>query len=773
MKLNDRQQEVVDHGEGPMMVLAGAGSGKTRAIVHRIADLIETRGVHPERILAVTFTNKAAGEMRERVEAMLGADHASPTWVSTFHSACARLLRKEAPRLGLPRSFTILDDDDQKRMLRTVATSMQREADAQAISKYRQFIEGARNAGWLPEKAWQVAVGRVQESYCEIYEAYHKRMRASGTLDFGDLILAVIELFEGDERVRGQYQFRFQHLLVDEFQDTNPAQYRLLRLLCGEARNIVVVGDDDQSIYAWRGATVDNLLGFTDDYPDAHVVRLEQNYRSTQPILDLANAVISRNRGRHPKQLWTERAEGPKPTLFVAATDREEAEYVAREIRGLRREGARLDEIAVFYRTNAQSRIYEECLRRFDLGYRVFAGTSFYDREEIRDVLAYLRVAVNPLDGVAAARIANVPRRGCGAKTLERAEEVSQAESLPLIEALAEMGRRGDGVRRSAAKGVIQLAETMREATLSAERDLPSTLTRWLLEAVGYRAHLDAVHPDDAEDRWENVVELSNAMAAYEAECARAGVDARLLGFLERTALVQMTDVEENDGVVSLMTIHAAKGLEFPYVFLTGLEDGSMPLQRGPDRRVENPEEERRLCYVAMTRAKDKLYLSRARQRMLFGKVRRCDPSPFITDLDKSLLAQDPRSAGQAASDRVSYPIQMARQGYRAQQSSLDFVDQRHYPEPEDIPQYVEPAAGSPGDPTVVYDHIPAGGLKMTRPSRDTSALDATYVGRWVRHKTFGEGKVTAAEMASGKTKLTIRFGAGVKKVMAQFVELM
>ena len=752
--LNDRQREVVEHGDGPLLVLAGAGSGKTRAITHRIAHLILKRALHPEQILAVTFTNKAAGEMKARVEALIGDEAASPTWISTFHSACARMLRYDAPRIGIPRSFTIFDDDDQKRMIKTLIGELRLSTDELSPADYKSFIEGARNQGWLPPRAHELGSGRRHEMLADFYAEYHRQMRRNGTLDFGDLLLATIELLETDADTRERYLYQWRHVLVDEFQDTNPAQYKLLRLLCDHPHNLTVVGDDDQSIYAWRGAAVTNLLGFEHDFDQCRVVRLEQNYRSTQPILDFANAVIAGNPSRKAKTLWTERTEGPRPLLFSTKDDREEAQYIAHTVERFVEQGLEYGDIAVFYRTNALSRIYEEQLRRHRIPYRVVAGTSFYVREEVKDVLAYLRTAVNPGDTVAVLRMINVPKRGCGKKTLAHLQTLADVEGVPIADAIRllcdDRTVRLSAASREALKELCDVLDELRSTTGLG----PAQSTQWLLETIGYQEHLRKKHADNFHDRWDNVSELISAMGAYEYELLDADEAPTIQGFLERAALVQMNDVELSKGTVSLMTIHAAKGLEFPIVFLASLEDGSIPLIRGGSRDPDDMEEERRLCYVAVTRAQDQLILTNCRNRRVFGSYVPRRRSRFLERIPTELFETDGRSA--------PTPRALDFAGLRTHRDrQRDILDQREYPEPEDLPTY-----------EVDYE-VPPDGLRFNRPTRDDGGLDE-LLGRRAMHKTFGIGRVLSAEYTGSRVKLTIDFrDAGVKKVISSFVELL
>ncbi|MCA9563295.1 MAG: UvrD-helicase domain-containing protein, partial [Myxococcales bacterium] len=597
-----------------------------------------------------------------------------------------------------------------------------------------------------------------------IYEAYEAQCEREGVVDFAELMLRSYELLRDDDPLREHYRRRFRHVLVDEFQDTNKLQYAWLKMFApppaesaaaGLApQGVFAVGDDDQSIYAWRGATVGNLLGFDQEFEGCRTIRLEQNYRSTQAILDLANRVISQNRARKEKRLWTDRRGGSVPSIFTARTDREEAEFLARRVESMVRSGsAGYGDIAVFYRTNSQSRIYEEQLRRFGIPYQVLAGTSFYDREEIKDILAYLRAAVNPRDEIAALRIANVPKRGVGKKTQNLIKNYAREHGIGILEAMRDLVRGPDAeIGGKTGLSIAELVDIVAELGTSSGETRPSRLTDWLLDAIGYRAHLQTKHPDNADERLENVFELVNAMAAYEDEEENPS----LTGFLERTALIQATDTDLHDGAVSLMTIHAAKGLEYPVVFLTGMEEGSLPLFRGGQGEVEDVEEERRLCYVALTRAKRELILTNCLSRRVFGQFQSRRQSRFLDTVAANELTRDPSSVRVPSSQRPSN-----HQGSLFDRPVRDDFDQRI------------PGLDHAVDPPFLDNiEVPPDGLRMTKPSRSDSELD-NYIGRAARHKTFGSGRILQAEYSGDRIKLTIRFPrVGEKKVISSFVEL-
>ena len=631
--LNDAQREAVLHGDGPLLVLAGAGSGKTRVIVHRIAHLVRQGGVLPWQILAVTFTNKAAGEMRERLLALLGAE-ANDLWVQTFHAFGARFLRREAAAAALAPSFAIYDDDDQLRLVKRILAELGADdgeplTARQALSR----IDRWKNAALLPA---EIAPGDYDvegQLAKEIYARYEKALSRAGAADFGDLLLKPVRLLEADARARARWSARFRHVLVDEFQDTSPAQYRLLRLLAGPKRNVCVVGDDDQAIYRWRGADVTNILDFDQDFAGTRVVKLEQNYRSTRTILDAAHAVISKAHRRREKRLWTERDAGVPLSLVVGQDEHDEAERIARAVAEERGRGTAGDEIAVLYRTNAQSRPVEAALRAARVPYVIVRGTSFYERAEVKDAAAYLRLALSPRSDLDLERVVNRPARGIGEKTVERVRAHAAARGISLFEALAER----DAIVELKAAARRSLGE-FHDLVAGLARDVPAldagVAVQEALRRSGLLARLAEEHTDEAAERAENLAEL--VAAAREFDEAHAGEPPPrdpdevppppLARFLEQIALLGEADAETPEGRVALMTLHAAKGLEFEVVFLAGLEDGTLPYERpwaddAPAERDAAQDEERRLCYVGMTRAKRRLTLSLARRRMGYGEA--------------------------------------------------------------------------------------------------------------------------------------------------------
>ncbi len=633
--LNPVQREAVLHGEGPMLIVAGAGSGKTRALTHRIAYLIRERGVPPHAVLAITFTNKAAREMADRVEALVGERVASRMWISTFHSACARILRREHEHLGLPSAFTIYDEGDTERLLAQVLKALGVDprrypprAVAAAIGRAKDHVRSAEDFARL-------ASGPYEETIARAYLAYEERKRAAGALDFDDLIAETVRLFRERPEVLAHYQERFRHILVDEYQDTNRAQYELVNLLAAKHRNVCVVGDADQGVYSWRGATIQNLLDFERDYPDATVFLMEQNYRSTQNILAVANALIAHNVHRKPKTLWTDLGTGELVVRFRAEDEHEEAGFVAEEVERLTsEEGYRYRDIAVFYRTNAQSRVLEDVLSRAGVPYRVVGGVRFYQRKEVRDVLAYLRLLVNPQDTISARRVINTPRRGIGEATVAALEAFAALEGIPFLEAcrradeVPELGPRARGAVRSFVEVMDRLAAIL------AEGATPARMVEAAATESGYLAELEAERTVEAEGRIENIRELGGVAAEF----AERDPDGDLAAFLEQVALVtEQDEYDEGASAVTLMTLHNAKGLEFPVVFIVGLEDGVFPHYRSMTEAHEL-EEERRLAYVGITRAKERLYLCHAWSRSLFGQTSYNPPSRFLSEIPEELV---------------------------------------------------------------------------------------------------------------------------------------
>ena len=713
--LNPEQRKAVTARDGAVLVLAGAGSGKTRVIAHRIAYLLAVRHVSPASILAVTFTNKAAEEMRGRVLSLLDKPALPFLWIGTFHAMCARILRADVEALGegFTRDFTILDADDTlsliRRLLKDRGISERNFQPRTVLSALSRLKCDGLSAAAFAEKAH----GHFQRTLAPVYEAYERQLLETNCLDFDDLLLLALRLLEEREEVRKKYQSQFHHILVDEYQDTNRIQYRLLKTLSGRWGNLFAVGDEDQSIYRWRGADLQNILDFQRDFPGAEVIKLERNYRSTTAILEAANGLVAHNTRRIGKHLWTERKEGPPVRLFAALSDREEAAFVADSIREQRARYA-WRQMAVLYRTNAQSRSFEEAFLNRRIPYQVVGGLKFYERKEVKDVLAYLRAALNPQDRLAVLRILNVPPRGIGPATAERLEALAAARGVSLAEALALAGEEGTFSPRAAAS-LRDLAGLLGGVRRRAATEPPSQVVGWLLEASGYLAYL-AEHREagpDPEARIENVRELVSALREFE---TREGGDLRL--FLERQALASDQDDLQEGGhdAVRLMTLHAAKGLEFPVVFLAGLEQDLCPHLLS-SQTEEGVEEERRLCYVGMTRAMDSLTLTWARQRYVFGVVQDRLPSPFLREIPPSRV-EEVRGLSPAPS--------------RFEEAASLFQREAERPE------------------------APRG--KVLR------------VGARVHHKTFGFGIVLALEGEGPSQKVTVSFNRFGRKRLAAAV---
>ncbi|MEH0576296.1 MULTISPECIES: DNA helicase PcrA [Streptomyces] len=653
--LNDNQRAAVVHAGTPLLIVAGAGSGKTRVLTHRIAHLLAERNVHPGQILAITFTNKAAGEMKERVEQLVGP-RANAMWVMTFHSACVRILRRESKKLGFTSSFSIYDAADSKRLMALVCRDLDLDPKRYPPKSFSAKISNLKNELIDEEDFAAQAADGFEKTLAQAYAMYQSRLREANALDFDDLIMTTVNLLRAFPDVAEHYRRRFRHVLVDEYQDTNHAQYALVRELVGTSEHPVdvppneydvppaelcVVGDADQSIYAFRGATIRNILQFEEDYADATTILLEQNYRSTQTILSAANAVIERNESRRPKNLWTNAGAGARITGYVADTEHDEAQFVADEIDRLTDAGdAKAGDVAVFYRTNAQSRVFEEIFIRVGLPYKVVGGVRFYERKEVRDVLAYLRVLANPEDSVPLRRILNVPKRGIGERAEAMIDALSQREKISFPQALRRVDEAYGMASRStnAVKRFNALMDELRTIVESGAG--PATVLEAVLERTGYLAELQASTDPQDETRIENLQELAAVALEFEQETGEGegevATPAGLSDFLERVALVadsdQIPDEEDGSGVITLMTLHTAKGLEFPVVFLTGMEDGVFPHMRALGQTKEL-EEERRLAYVGITRARERLYLTRSSLRSAWGQPSYNPPSRFLEEI--------------------------------------------------------------------------------------------------------------------------------------------
>jgi DNA helicase-2/ATP-dependent DNA helicase PcrA len=640
--LNPPQRDAVTAGPGPLLILAGAGSGKTRVLTHRIAYLLRTGQARADEILAITFTNKAAQEMRERVELLVGRATRA-MWVMTFHSACARMLRADAHRLGYTRQFTIYDSADQRRLIKKCLDDLEIDPKRFTPRAMQVQISDAKNKLRAADDYRQMVGSFFEQTVADVYETYERELHRANAMDFDDLLFRAVNLLELFQEVRDRYSNAFRWILVDEYQDTNRAQYRWLQLLSSEHRNLAVVGDDDQSIYGFRGADITNILEFEDDYIDAHVVRLEQNYRSTQTILSAANAVVSNNRGRKSKTLWTEIGEGDPIKVRELADEHAEARFVAAEIERLVDEGVSRSEIAVFYRTNAQSRVLEDMLVRAQIGYQVIGGTKFYERAEIKDAVAYLTFLVNPADGGAFTRIANSPKRGIGQTSLSRVLAHSDTMGItPWDAAAAPEGIPALGT--AAQKALGRFMSTMERLAERVEGGAPvAELLEETLHETGYLEALEAERTIEAQGRIENLEEFVRVAREYDGMAAD-GEDAGAAEFLQQIALLADADqLRDDEGLVTLMTLHNAKGLEFPIVFMIGCEDGVFPHSRAIDEGAL--EEERRLAYVGITRAMRDLYITYARRRNVFGAESFGLRSRFIDEIPRELTDQPDRNA--------------------------------------------------------------------------------------------------------------------------------
>ena len=641
--LNREQRLAAETLEGPLLVLAGAGSGKTRALTYRVANLLE-HGVPPWAIMAITFTNKAAAEMRERIEKLAGPG-AQEVWVSTFHAGCAKILRRDIEKLGYTRSFTIYDDDDQMSALKEILKKLNIDEKFLPPREIKAKISDAKNRLLGPQE-WFSSSDRDYRCQMihDVYNAYEEKLKSSNALDFDDLIVRTLDLFTLHPPVLEAYQRKLRYIHVDEYQDTNYAQYMLVRLLAQQSRNLCVVGDDDQSIYGWRGADIRNILDFEKDFPDATVIKLEQNYRSSANILDAANQVIARNENRKDKALWTQQGPGEMIRLYRADDEREEAAWVCEQIRALEAQGEDASRCAVLYRTNAQSRVMEEAFVRTGVKYRIYGGLRFYDRKEVKDILAYLRVMINPADDISVRRIINVPKRAIGDTTVTELARYAAEQEMPLLTACMDVP---DTLGSRAKKSVEKFGELMMSLTMMAESMKLTELVQYVIDTTGLESQYAKEDSDEARSRVENIREFVGAVQEFEDKADNP----TLTDYLENVALVSDLDaMTEDGGAVTMMTLHSAKGLEFPNVFMIGMEENLFPSMRSQDDPARM-EEERRLCYVGITRARERLYLSHASRRMLYNQMQFNDRSRFIDDIPARLIEDvSERRGGFAAS---------------------------------------------------------------------------------------------------------------------------
>lgn len=654
--LNRKQKEAVECTEGPLLILAGAGSGKTSTMTHRIAHLVEL-GTPPWQILAVTFTNKAASEMRGRVEELVGSEAAGAMWIMTFHSMCLRILRLYPEVLGYDSNFVIYDGSDQKTLIKNIIKE-QRISDKEFSPQYfLSVISKCKEKEMGPEEYIESAeVNYRSKTIYEVYDEYQNRLLENDAMDFDDLLLNLVRLFRKDKNILKKYQDRFRYIMVDEYQDTNHIQYKLVSMLAEKHHNLCAVGDDDQCIYQWRGADIRNILDFEKDFKETRVIKLEQNYRSAGNILAAANSVIRNNRDRKQKKLWTDREPGEKITYYRAETDKEEADYTARQISYMEKDGRNYDEFAILYRTNAQSRLFEEALSRHGIPCRVLSGMRYYDRKEIKDILAYMRLVVNPKDDLSLARVINAPKRGIGEKTLEKLAAFAQVRGQGVFEALAdEDGAVLESLPGKSYSKVEAMVRCLKNCRNGRERMSVSEIYDSVLVNTGYLKALETLDSVEAESRIENLMEFKTVIKDYEDGAESPSIE----DFMAQITLsADVDNYDEKAGAVTLMTMHSAKGLEFPVVFLPGMEDGLFPGNKAFDS-VSGMEEERRLCYVGMTRAKEKLFLSSAEVRTRFGRTDYTRESQFLREVDKRLLegtaVYEPRRKSEHSSFTTSF----------------------------------------------------------------------------------------------------------------------
>ena len=724
--LNEQQKKGVFTTQGPVLILAGAGSGKTSVLTRRIAYLIENTGVNPWNIMAITFTNKAAGEMRQRVDDIVGYGSES-IWVATFHSTCVRILRRHIDRLGYDTSFTIYDTDDQKSVMKEVCKKLDIDTKQLKEKTILGAISSAKDNLISPLDYEMSAMGDFNKrKIANAYKEYQMLLKKNNALDFDDIIVKTVELFKACPEVLENYQNRFLYIMVDEYQDTNTAQFELIRLLAQRNRNLCVVGDDDQSIYKFRGANVKNILNFENVFPEAVTIKLEQNYRSTKNILNAANEVIKHNKGRKTKKLWTENEEGDLIEFHQYGTEYEEARKIIHEIEDLSKEGYDYKNMAILYRTNAQSRVFEESFMIKNIPYRIVGGTNFYQRKEVKDILSYLKVVDNGLDDLAVRRIINVPRRGIGAATIEKINVYAVEHNISFLDAC--FSADSIDTLGNAKKKINGFADLIREFRRKMQEGSLEELFKYITDETGYIANLKAEETEEAEGRIENINELLNKVVTYEQEAEEAS----LSELLEEIALVADIDnLEDSDNRVVLMTLHSAKGLEFPYVFICGMEDGIFPsYMTVMSEDDDDMEEERRLCYVGITRAKKKLYLSAAKRRMMQGRTQFNKVSRFIDEIPEQLLQLD---------TGVNFKEKRPDKALFSSNRSNRF-------------------------------RKPYQAKSFTSTKMDTLPYD---VGDMVKHIKFGKGKVLEIVSGGRDYEVTVDFEkAGVKKMFASFAKL-
>ena len=716
--MNSEQSEAVRTTEGPLLIMAGAGSGKTRVLTHRIAYLLDEKDVSPYNILAITFTNKAAKEMKARVEHLVG-EEAQVIWMSTFHSMCVRILRRDADRIGIERNFTIIDPTDQKSVIKDVLKSENIDSKRFEPRMFIGAISNLKNELKTPEDAQKEANDFHSQMVATVYKGYQRQLSRNEALDFDDLIMTTINLFERVPETLEYYQNKFQYIHVDEYQDTNKAQYTLVKLLANKFENLCVVGDSDQSIYGWRGADIQNILSFEEDYPEAKTIFLEQNYRSTKNILNAANEVIKHNSERKPKGLWTANSGGDKIQYYEAMTERDEAEYVVKEIMKHQRSGKKYSEMAILYRTNAQSRVLEETFMKSNIPYTMVGGQKFYDRKEIKDLLSYLRVIANSNDDISLQRIINVPKRGIGPSSVEKIQTYALQNNISMFDALAEVDFIG--LSKKVTQECISFYEMIQNLIKEQEFLEISEIVDEVLQKSGYRDMLDREQSIESRSRLENLDEFMSVPKDYEENTPLE--EQSLINFLTDLSLVADIDEADTQNGVTLMTMHSAKGLEFPIVFIMGMEESLFPHIRAIKSEDDHEmEEERRICYVAITRAEELLYITNATTRMLFGRSQSNMPSRFLKEIPEDLLDSH---TGQKR--QTIYPKSQPKRGFSK---------------------------------------------RTTSTKKQVSSSD-WKVGDKVMHKAWGEGMVSNVNEKNGSVELDIIFKSeGPKRLLAQFAPI-
>ncbi|GAB1475632.1 DNA helicase PcrA [Bacillota bacterium] len=730
-QLNPEQRKAVLHKDGPLLVLAGAGSGKTSMMTHRIAYLIKEEGVSPYEILAVTFTNKAAGEMRDRVEALVG--NVKGMWILTFHSACLRILRMHGDKLGYSKDFVVYDPADQKTVIKNAMKEQAVDEKKYNVAYFLSIISDCKEKDISPEEfAKGNAVNPRSKVASEIYTAYDKTLKANMAMDFDDLLLKTVKLFEQEQEVLRHFQQKFKYIMVDEYQDTNYMQYRFIRLLAQAHNNICVVGDDDQCIYQWRGADINNILDFEKDFRGAVVIKLERNYRSDGNILSAAHSVILNNRGRKAKKLWTDKGAGEKVCYYRAEDDKDEARYIVDQIDRLENRDRKYSDFAVLYRTNAQSRLFEEAFRRKGIPYRILSGFRYYDRKEVKDMVAYMRLVQNPADDLSLERIINEPKRGVGQKTLEKLKALAGVRGENLLQLLRDEEVAG-GLTGKAGEALLEMAGIISKLFEEQENLKISDIYDVLLVKTGYLKALEGQNTLEAESRIENLLEFKSVIYDYEKEKGDSGEPGSLREFMESIALMAEVDnLNSAENAVVLMTLHSAKGLEFPVVFMAGMEDGLFPGWRAYERE-DGVEEERRLCYVGMTRAKERLFLTSANLRTIYGKTDYTRESMFLREIDKKLLQGD------------------------------SVYGNRSYD------HYSGTASDYPDEKDIFRPFAQLNAIKQSSAVKPTLSADDLAPGDRVEHSKFGIGQVIAVE---NKAATVIFESAGTKKLAIDIAPL-